>query len=144
DGGGPEASTDRRNCRPGLPPRAGDLELAGLRSKRCAVHLRAAPYRVLPALGLLCRSHPQGREARRSADRAADEIRACPQCESCQDTGSHLSARAARVRRRGHRMTAYGTKRTSGKVCFLSLSGAKRTYMKTVFGWLDQKTFIRC
>ena len=71
---------------------------------RCAVHLRAARYRVLPALGLLCRSHPQGRQARRSADRAADEIRACPQCESCQDTGSRLPARAARARRRGDRM----------------------------------------
>src|SRR6516162_7857416 len=87
------------------------LGLAGLRSKRCAVHLRAAPYRVLPALGLLCRSHPQRREARRSADRAADEIRACPQCESCQDTGPRLPARAARARRRGDRVTAYGAGR---------------------------------
>ena len=39
---------------------------------RCAVHLRAARYRVLPALGLLCRSHPQGRQARRNRSQAAD------------------------------------------------------------------------
>src|SRR5262249_21718643 len=52
----------------------------------------------------LHRSNPQGREARRPAGRAVNQVRACHQCANRAHTRARNSANAARPRRRGDRM----------------------------------------
>src|SRR5215831_12854174 len=60
----------------------------------------------MPARGQLCRPHPQGPEAGRSAGAGADEIRVDDQPQDRQGARPRSAADAARPRRRGNRMTA--------------------------------------
>jgi hypothetical protein len=54
---------------------------------------------------ILCRSHPQGRQAGGPAGRAGVEVRAGHQRSDRQDARPHRAADAARDRRRGDRVT---------------------------------------
>ena len=59
-------------------------------------------------VGNLCRADPQGREARRPAGPAADQVRARHQPQDRQGARPRSPADAARPRRRGDRMSAPG------------------------------------
>jgi putative ABC transport system substrate-binding protein len=52
--------------------------------------------------GILRRSYPQGRQAERSASRAADQVRVCDQRQNRQIAWPHNHAFACRARRRGN------------------------------------------
>src|SRR5262245_35446108 len=56
------------------------------------------------ARGGLHRSHPQGREARRSAGAESDQVRANDQPEDCEGAGPRHTGHRARPCRRGDRM----------------------------------------
>ena len=75
------------------------------------------PTRRLQGCGVVCRSDSKGSEGGRSADPAADQVRAGNQPQDCQRARSDCSGNAACSRRRGDRvggaMSAFGTKRTS-------------------------------
>jgi hypothetical protein len=55
-------------------------------------------YRCGPPSGRLCRSHPQGRQSRRSAGATADEVRADDQSENRESARHRRAADAARHR----------------------------------------------
>src|SRR5262249_3004865 len=95
------------DCRAGGPiqdPR--DLQLA--RSGRCRRpdELRAQHYRCIPSSRHLCRTHPERREAGRSAGYAADEVRTGDQSHDCKGAWPRNSRQVAGTGRRGDRMTA--------------------------------------
>src|SRR5262249_50596250 len=71
---------------------------------RSALPQRACFDRSVSARGGLRRSHPQGREARRSAGTESDQVRASDQPQDREGTRSRRAADPARVRRRGDRM----------------------------------------
>src|SRR5262245_31580977 len=64
----------------------------------------AEPARRLSPLGLLCRPHPQGREAGRSSGAGADQVRAGDQPQDRKVARPRSTADAARARRRGDRV----------------------------------------
>src|SRR5262249_4106467 len=66
---------------------------------------RKRPSGYLSSDRCLCRSHPQGRQARGPAGGADVETRAGHQCPDCQNPRPRCAADAARPRRRGHRVT---------------------------------------
>src|SRR5262245_52935717 len=80
--------------------------MARVRPGRRADELRYQPGRGVSSAGPLCRTHPQGREARRPAGGAALPVRAGDQSEYSQGAGPRYSAGRARNRRRGDRMIA--------------------------------------
>src|SRR5262249_18609450 len=91
----------------------------------------AGSHRSVPPSSRLRRPDPQGREAKRPAGAGADQVRAGDQPQDRQDTWSRSAAQHARPRRGGDRirysfiaahLSAYGTKRTSRDVCYLSAS----------------------
>src|SRR5207247_906780 len=63
------------------------------------------PQRELAPGRGLCRQDPQGRQARRPADRAADPVRARRQPQHRERARAYNPAVDPRPRRRGHRMT---------------------------------------
>jgi hypothetical protein len=79
-----------------------------------------AVHGPIPPCGRLCRSHPQGREARRSASAGVSEIRACDQSQNRRGARANCAPNTAGARRRADRVTIrfaalhmspYGTKR---------------------------------
>ncbi|MSO75367.1 MAG: hypothetical protein EXQ87_00435 [Alphaproteobacteria bacterium] len=68
--------------------------------------LRRKPKRLVPARGLLHRSDSQGREARRPAGGAADQVRACYQSQDRQGARHYDSRVLPGSRRRGDRITS--------------------------------------
>src|SRR5262249_3815030 len=66
--------------------------------------IRVQQRRYVPACRRICRSYPQGREARQSASPAADRVRAGHQSQDRQSTRSHCAGKSARTRRRGDRV----------------------------------------
>src|SRR5262249_22668927 len=66
--------------------------------------VRIQQRRYVPACRRICRSYPQGREARQSASPAADRVRAGHQSQDRQNTRSRCAGKSARTRRRGHRI----------------------------------------
>ena len=64
--------------------------------------------RPVPTRGRLCRSHPQGREAGRSAGAGANQIRAGDQPQDRQGARPRHAADGARPRRRGDRVNGSG------------------------------------
>src|SRR5262249_49321050 len=68
------------------------------------VHLRTRPHRKRTPCGRLYRQGPEGRQARRSAGPAADEIPAHHQSEDRQGARPDDPARDPRSRGRGHRL----------------------------------------
>ena len=73
------------------------------RSRR-TYELRKQRYGCESTDGRLCRSHPQGREARRLAGGAGDQVRAGHQRRDRQDARPHRTAYAALDRRRRDRI----------------------------------------
>src|SRR5262249_56808390 len=65
---------------------------------------RSEPHRFLSSNGCLSWPNPQGREARRLACFAADQVRACHQPENSQGARAHYPAGRARHRRRSDRI----------------------------------------
>jgi hypothetical protein len=87
-----------------------------------------AVHGPIPPCGRLCRSHPQGREARRSASAGVSEIRACDQSQNRRGARANCAPNTAGARRRADRVTIrfaalhmslYGTKLTKpmGQAC---------------------------
>src|SRR5262245_49075534 len=105
---------DHHTC--GSPPTAGDLLESLLRRQRRPHLVRPRSGRLVPPRGRLRRSHPQGREAGRSAGAGADQIRAGHQSQDRQGAWPRSAADAARPRRRGDRV--------SNRRDFITLLGA--------------------
>src|SRR5262249_12957662 len=64
----------------------------------------AWPDGRVPARRRLCRSHPQGRKARRSSGAGSDQVRAGDQSDDRQGSRARNPVDSARPRRRGDRM----------------------------------------
>ena len=86
------------------------------RTAWCNRHWRAPSHRSVPVeparadrgTGIAPRKDSQGRERRRSADAAADEIRVGGQSQDCKCIGPHRAAIDPRPRRRGDRIGGSG------------------------------------
>jgi putative tryptophan/tyrosine transport system substrate-binding protein len=109
------------------------LQQSILGCRRWSNHLRTGFPGLVPARCRLCRSHSQGREARRPAGAGADQVRACHQSDDRKGARPRCAADAARPRRRGDRIavqppisfaavheSGYGTKRRLGSVRFFA------------------------
>src|SRR5262249_44629617 len=101
-GGKSPSRTDQRAHGP--PPAAHGLSVPLLRRKWRPRRLWTRYHKSVPARGRLCRSHPQGREARRSAGAGADQVRIGRQSQDRQGPRARNSVIGPRPRRRGHRM----------------------------------------
>jgi len=73
-----------------------DRTIEGDRASHCA--------RGVPPSGRVYRPHPQGRQASRFADPAADQLRVGDQPQDREDTRSHRVVRATQRRRQGDRV----------------------------------------
>src|ERR1700738_4895083 len=93
---------DHRACR--APSCAHYLRLSLLYRCRRPDLIRSQQRRHVPACRSLCRSHPQRREARRSAGPADDHVRTSHQSQDRQGTRSQCAGKSARTRRRGDRI----------------------------------------
>src|SRR5215831_12444305 len=60
--------------------------------------------KLVPTVWRVCRLHPQGREAGRSAGASANKVRADHQSQDSEDAWPRSAIDAARPRRRGDRM----------------------------------------
>src|SRR5262249_44623140 len=97
--------SSRANHRAGRPKQiTGHLFIPIHGRRRRPNVVRDRPGRYVSARGWLCRSHPQGSEACRSAGAGADQVRAGHQSPDCQDARAHRAGQAARCRRRGDRV----------------------------------------
>ncbi len=83
-----------------------DLRLGRVRARRQPDELRPELSRLLPAHGDLRRQDPEGRQARRPARRAADEVRVRRQPEDGEGARPCRAAVGAAARRRGDSMIA--------------------------------------
>src|SRR5262249_19999537 len=101
-GGKSPSRTDQRAHGP--PPAAHGLSVPLLRRKWRPRRLWTRYHKSVPARGRLCRSHPQGREARRSAGAGADQVRIGRQSQDRQGPRARNSVIGPRPRRRGDRM----------------------------------------
>jgi hypothetical protein len=83
----------------------------------------------IPTGGDICRSHPQGRQARRPASATADQIRASDQSQDREGSRLDRAGDTARTRRRGDRispaMSTFGTNRTLRSRQLMSAFGGK-------------------
>ena len=86
---------------------------AAVRSGATAA-LRMVDFVAKRASGDLGGQSPPGNPSRRSADRAANQVRACHQCQDCQSPWPHHPALAAGAGRSGHRMIS---RRVSHRDC---------------------------
>src|SRR5262249_14741230 len=92
---------------PGSAPRSSNnLCISLVCGKRWPHELQHQSRRSVSADRPLCRPHSQGNEASRSAGRAADQVRARDQPQNRKGARPHNSARRARHRRRGDRMSS--------------------------------------
>ena len=108
-GADPFLSTPARADRgAGIAPcSSGDICVARVRRFRRPDQLWIEPHSCLSPGRRLRGKGPQGRQARRSAGRAADQIRAGDQSEDCQSARPRGAANAARPCRRGDRIGSY-------------------------------------
>jgi putative ABC transport system substrate-binding protein len=81
---------------------------SGIPRSRWPDELWAQPERCLSSCRRLRRPNTQGRETRRPAGRAGEQVRIGHKCRDSQGNGPRHSANASRPRRRGHRMSAPG------------------------------------
>ena len=88
----------------GAPSGARDLRMARVRGGRRPDELWNQPRRYIPPSRRLHRPNSQGREARRPASAAADQVRLVINLKTAKTLGLELAADAARPRRRGDRM----------------------------------------
>src|SRR5215470_2298162 len=88
----------------GPAPLACGLRLPPLRRGRRPHLLRDRCGRPVPARGVLRRSHPARREARRPAGAGADEVRACDQSEDREGARPRGALDSTAARRRGDRV----------------------------------------
>jgi putative ABC transport system substrate-binding protein len=99
-------SRSEQGRRAGATPRDADnLSIPRVCHGRRADELRRQCYRLIPSVWRLYGPHPQGRQARRFASRAVDQVRVRHQPPDCQSDRPRSAGDAARPRRRGDRIS---------------------------------------
>src|SRR5262249_15579706 len=99
-----------------------DLRFSAVRHGRRADLLWTGYRRHCSALGLVCGSHPQRREAERASSPGSNQVRAGDQPQDREDPRPQCAVAAPAARRRGYRMIGY------------SLGHLRRRDFLTLFG----------